>query len=476
MKLSPRRLPFCLALCLTGAAWGETNHQLAPGARAQEQTKETGAPSSPQMAPTPRLVATLADYEGPSTFRGRPALVAFSPDGKLLAISGPERVVKIFDAATGKLAYILSTTQKWGINAFSFAPDSRTAVTRDAQDKTIRLWDLSSGKELRALTGRKRNLETKSKAAGIPGDEFTTVPLSPDGATVLAEKEDDLVTAFDAATGQEKVVLDHKTESSTAKAVLKMAFGSKYYELHMQPVYSPDGRLVVTVNGDKFPKLWDAATGKLIATLEGHKDRVYNAAFSPDGRLFVTETVKGTTMLRDAATGQLKATLKSEEIDYSYFALVPLYSTPSFAFSPDSQTLVTFRNRSTQLWDATTGALKQTLKKAESESVVFSPDSRTLITCGGSGAAAKLWDVPTAKLLRELPKPLKETHYVALSPDARVLLTASDAGIRLWDFANGELLATLDKARFPARFSPDGRLLATGGTDKTAMIYELPAR
>jgi WD40 repeat protein len=476
MQLPPRKRLFCVAfaLWLAAASGAGTIIGFAPGALAQEPLKGSEATAT-QMARTPRLVATLAGYEGPSSFRGRPALVAFSPDGRLLALSGPERTVKLFDTATGKLVYTLSTAQKWGINAFSFTPDSRAAATRDAQDKTVRLWDLSSGTEVRSVVGRKRNLETKSKATSLPTDEFISVPLSPDGATVLAEKEDDIVTVFDAATGQEKAVLDHKTESSTAKNVLKIALGATPRELHMQPVYSPDGQLVLTANGDKFPKLWEAATGRLVATLEGHKDRVYNTAFSPDGRMLATETIKGTTMLWDASTGQLKATLKAEEIDYPYFNLVDLYATPSFAFSPDSQTLVTFRDRATQVWDAATGALKQTLKKADGDSVAFSPDSRVLATCGG-GAAAKLWDAVTAKLIRELPKGEKETHYVTFSPDGRLLLTASDAGVKLWDAQTGALYATLDRARFPARFSPDGRLLATGGTDKTAMIYDLSAQ
>ena len=421
MKPKPRRPTprAALALCLVCAA-------CALLARAQAPAPQEGAPRKL----TPRVVASVTGYEGPSGLRGRPALVAFSPDGRLLALSGEKFTVNLHDAATGRLLHTLSTARDAGLDAFSFSPDGRTAATRDREDKTVRLWDLATGKEVRALAGRKRDIETKWKASSFPTNEFIPVPFGPEGRTVLVEREDDLVTVFEAEAGRELAVLDHKTESSSAKAVLMMAFGGKFRWLRMRPAFSPDGRLVVTANGDKFPKLWDAATGRLIATLGDHRDVVYNADFSPDSRLVATETSEGVVHLWDAATGQFRAKLKPAKIDYSYFNQSDLYFTPSFVFGPDSRALVTYHDRVTQIWDAETGALRNKLKDSEGDAVAF-------------------------------------------SPDGRLLLTASDAGVRLWDAATGEPAATLPRSRFPARFSPDGRRLATGGNEKTAYLYEL---
>ncbi|HEX8147386.1 MAG TPA: hypothetical protein VF591_09425 [Pyrinomonadaceae bacterium] len=457
-KRAPR---VALALCLLIAC--------APAPRARAQ-----APAQPESEgkPAPRVTATIPDYRGPSGFFGRPALVSFSPDGRLLALSGEKEVVHLYDAETGKHLHTFATTQMGGLDAFSFSPDGRTAATRDRYDKSVRIWDLATGGQLLALSGRKRDMESEWKAINVSVAEFIPVPYGPEGRTVLVEREDDLVTVFEAATGREVSVLDHRTETHKGKDLLRLALTGRVRWLRMRPVLSPDGRLVVTANGDKAPKLWEAATGRLVAALKGHGDIVYNAAFSPDSRLLATETRTGTVHLWDAATGRPRATLKAAGIDYSYFNVEDVYYTPSFAFGPDSRTLVTYHDRATQIWDAERGALRHRLKKSESDSVAYSPDSRLLATCGGS-ASAKLWDVETGKLVRELPKSEKETHFVTFRPDGRTLLTASDAGLRLWDVATGDLVATLARSRFPASFSPDGRRLATGGNEKTAYLYEL---
>src|SRR5688572_21247665 len=124
-----------------------------------------------------RLKATLPDYKGPSKFRGRKALVTFSPDGRLVAISGTNRTITVWDTESGTLKAKLTASE--GVSGFSFSPDGKTAATRDFLDKSVRIWDVQTWQVKNTLTGRKKNLETKLKTGLSYEEEFGPVPFSP---------------------------------------------------------------------------------------------------------------------------------------------------------------------------------------------------------------------------------------------------------------------------------------------------------
>ncbi len=433
--------------------------------------------SKPSIALAPQdklpvvLRAKLADYEGPSNYRMRRALMTFSPDGRFLAASGKGRTVLIWDVKTGALKTTLKGGKE-GINGFAFSPDGKLVATRDSVDKTVRLWDTETWQLKITLTGRKRNLETKLKAGGAHSLEegYAHIVFSPDGRTVLSEREDDLIDVWDITTGQARATLNHDTRDSGAKDFVKAFLFSPFIQQHylmLQAEYSPDGRHIATVNGDKKPKVWDAATGNLKATLPV-TERIYRAAFSPDGRTLALTELQGAISLWDVETGQWKGKLTKRREEFQF---------PGFAFSPDGRTAVTFLFEDTKLWDAGDGRLKISLPKSQANDAAFSPDGRLLATASESSkSTGKIWSVETGELKTTLPPTKDGAEAIAFSPDGKLIVTTSDKGIRLWDTFSGELLATLDEARYPVAFSPDGSALATGGRKGTAMLWQIPAR
>jgi WD40 repeat protein len=61
--------------------------------------------------------------------------------------------------------------------------------------------------------------------------------------------------------------------------------------------FSSDGKRIVTASADHRPRVWDAETGRLLATLTGHTSWVLIAEFSPDGKRIVTASADGTARI-----------------------------------------------------------------------------------------------------------------------------------------------------------------------------------
>ena len=78
----------------------------------------------------------------------------------------------------------------------------------------------------------------------------------------------------------------------------------------MSAVFSPDGRRVLTASEDRTARLWEADSGKLLTTFQGHTDMVKSAVFSPDGRRVLTASWDKTARLWEAESGKLLATFQ----------------------------------------------------------------------------------------------------------------------------------------------------------------------
>jgi WD40 repeat protein len=439
---------------------------LPAASAAQEKTTSVAGPAQNKLPV--RLKAKLPDYKGPSRFMGRRALITFSPDGRLVAMSGTKRTITVWDTTTGQLKTTLKGSKE-GISGFAFSPDGRIAATKDYLDKSLRIWDVANWELKATVTGRKRNLETKLKAGVSYEEEFGPVPFSPDGRTVLSEKEDDLVVVSEVPDGKELTKLNHDSRGGGSMEVLRILFlaGSSHF-LFLQTAFNSDGKLAFTINGDKFAKIWEVATGKQKAVIS-NKERIYRAAFTPDGTRLLTVEQQGGMKLWDVETG----TLVGEIAKKGYLENLM----KNFEFSPDGKLIATFYLGDTRLWDARTAELKFKLLDSETTDGTFSSDGRWLATASREKRyAARIWNVETGEVKLTLPPTTDKSVFVKFSPDGSLLVTTNDKGVAVWDAATGELLATLSEARYPVAFSPDGRTLTTGARNDTALLWEIPVR
>jgi WD40 repeat protein len=189
--------------------------------------------------------------------------VSFSPDGKLLVSAGNDgwgrpNNLQIWDVAARpiKSKLIEELPGHTGfINQVSFSPDGKRFAS-GSDDKTIKIWDVATGKAIKTLTGH---------SDGVNGVSF-----SPNGKLLASAGSDHTIKLWDMATGKNiKTLTGH---SSAVKAV----------------IFSPDGKWLVSGSEDQTIKRWDLATGKAINTFSGHRNIITSLSLSNDGQLIAS--------------------------------------------------------------------------------------------------------------------------------------------------------------------------------------------
>ena len=130
----------------------------------------------------------------------------------------------------------------------------------------------------------------------------------------------------------------------------------------MQAAFSADGTRILTASRDKTAKLWDAASGKLIASFD-HPNGLYHAAFSPDGTRILTASGDHSAKLWDVTSGKLIASFEHQD------------TIPWAEFSPNGTRILTASwDKIAKLWDAATPVeLAQQLKEARRDTARIGP-------------------------------------------------------------------------------------------------------
>ncbi|HEV7906331.1 MAG TPA: hypothetical protein VGO96_20995 [Pyrinomonadaceae bacterium] len=417
----------------------------------------------------------------------------WSPDARTFAVYDGD--VSLYDAATVKVRAVIKTSGTPMPKSLSFTPDGRRLIILSDR---VRLYDVSDGKLLRQFgegTEPINRYETKFKPEAVsvlnsdgqyeteyksPGTYENTLELptiyisdrvaSPDGKSLLVRaRKDEEAQVYNLDTGELKFTLEPFVEAGKKRRGGGDALGE----------FSADGRFIVTSHEDRMPRLWNAATGALIANLTPQTDTVYGVRFSPDSKLVATASFDGIVKIWDAATGTLRHTIGAKK-DEHFFAV----------WNPKDNSFVTksVKNRKWEvnIWDALTGMLvakldNQATKEKFEDDLTFeySPDGKILLTKATNystvlspilpnkklRAIAHLWDARTGSLVNSLRDDKAregDAYYYDKffwSPAGDFLITAG-AVVRLWN-PRGELLQELDnKAVVTSSLSPDGRFLA----------------
>ncbi len=215
--------------------------------------------------------------------------------------------------------------------------------------------------------------------------------------------------------------------------------------------FSADGHKAITASFDATARIWDARSGRTIATLRGHEDRVLGAKLSPDARIAVTWSDDRSIRVWDASTGRQLSKLDG-------------HSSPvtGATFTPDSARVITMAlDGLVRIWSASTGKLDTRLEPRAGgvTSVEFSRDGQRIATIEHEGTIG-IWNAASLTRIAELKVAESEFRQVAFSQDAQMLATITWSGrIAIWHTESGRRLAELSKpsdGTTDIRFSGDG--------------------
>ena len=403
------------------------------------------------------------EFEG---FTDVAACVAFSPDSGRIAAGSFDKTIKVWNVVSGELQADLKGHTNW-VFSVAFSPDGATLAS-GGYDKTVKLWNLVEKKEIATLTGH---------TAGVRSVGFTH-----DGQMLISGSADRTAIVWGLADYKPLATLKGHAAAVRAIAV------------------SPDGATVATASEDATVKLWKTTDWTERASLPGAEGVMFWClSFSPAGRTLAAGAFDGTVKLYDPSDGKERQTLRG-----------PTEAITAVAFAPNAHEIVAGSvDKSLKRWKAKSDAPAATgtttvstepakpaeLKSAEAvtalnattlnieqpiSSLSFSKDGTQLAVGGGAYRVAgslQLWDLTKREKIWKSDEFKFGLPAVAFSSDDKRIAMGNfaDNFLRMFDAATGQQSKEIRGHRAKIHgiaWSPNGKLFATASLDRDLKLWD----
>lgn len=287
--------------------------------------------------------------------------LAISPDGQTIcSASGDKTIVLWQDAGKSKRiltghseavsALAIAELPQSSLLAEKFGSQRTPILISGSSDKTIKLWNLSTGEVIHTLSGHSGSI--------------ISLAISPDGQIIFSGSIDETIKLWSLNTGEFL-----RTLAGHQGAVGSLAV-------------SPDGQTLFSGSWDETIKLWNLSTGKVERAIAGHSGAVNSLVISPEGQTLFSDSIDDRIKLWQISTGEELSPLSGNSIHIS-----------SLAISPNGQLLFGGSiDETIKIWLARTRELLCSLTGHSDfvRSLAIAADGKTLVS-GSNDTTIKIW-------------------------------------------------------------------------------------
>jgi len=422
---------------------------------------------------------------------GRPRMAAISPDGQLIAVTAPDSNFRVLRIENGDELFSGSIDDD-SVTAVVFSPDGAALLASSGfGSPSIHRWDVATGEPVDTLEGHRSYV--------------TDLQFTPDGKHLISSSTDQTIRLWNWPEGCAATVLRGHTDEIDGLAVpragntvasrcrdgsiflwplihpartltyrtLPVKVATRFGIIYGQPrpaVFTPDSQSIIVIESNNELSQWDVATLRETRRWQSEAQKAGRVVLAPDGSQAAMIDIHGRLSLMDLSTG-----VERRDV----LAHAPAIDT--VWFSGNKRHLVTGNPTESKtafdlrIWDLPHCEMKGR-DQVQLEGITFGNTHQATYWALGQNGCAHIWDLsqpqtPPRKLLAG--EGGKDLMGFDISPDGRVAAGAYGTGyLRVWELETAEALQMMRvflRSPLSVTFSPDGRRLGAGGSDREAV-------
>jgi WD40 repeat protein/tetratricopeptide (TPR) repeat protein len=397
-------------------------------------------PMVPSLTPPGRgLIKTLIGHE--DSIR----TLAITPDNQQIISGSDDKTIKVWDLQTGKVVLTLQGYDA-SVRGVVVTPDGSKLVS--CSHDQLKVWDLRNEQEVRAWSGHNSGINA--------------IALTPDGNKIISASTDSTIKVWNLHTGEELDIFSGHSDSVNAIAI------------------TSDGGKIVSGSEDKTIKIWNFLTKEVLFTLSDHESTINDLAITPNGEKLVSvaddpsySRDSHNIRIWDINTGQLLKSLRC--------SLWNEEDQQAVKITPDGEQIISVcEDNILRVWNFY-GELVKTFKGdygySRNNCLVVTADGKQVIS-GSNDRTIKVWDLQNAFQPWLLPGHSYKVDIVAITPDAKKAASVSLNEIKIWDLQSGKELLVIERRKDSITtaeifFTPDSKRIIGAIENDRLKVWDL---